>query len=402
MKLILKILLATSLIIQTLSAQQVGHLDESFGVGGKVLSTLSLSSMGTSACLQVDGKLIVAGGSFFGDFNQGLQVFLTRYLTTGEIDKGFGTDGVVFCAGHAGLPEVRVTLDSKILVGDLRLGRYMAQGKIDKDFDCKALPLLTKNWICDMYLQADEKILICFGTSDNVLMMRFEKNGKLDLTFGKKGKLEWALRGNIGAITTQPDGKIIVGGGTSNYDFIARLLVNGRLDSTFGKEGILKLEANKKLGLINDIKMLANGKILAAGIARVIDEKDDFGMVQCDANGTLDETFGTGGIVKTDLEGGADQLNAIVIQPNGQIIALGEDWNIPKNTSVFALIRYHPNGTIDKTFGKEGILRTDFAQNELQGIKQGILQPDGKIIAIGYSAKIGVIGRIALARYIVQ
>ncbi|HEU4833080.1 MAG TPA: hypothetical protein VFS90_01655 [Pyrinomonadaceae bacterium] len=115
----------------------------------------------------------------------------------------------------------------------------------------------------------------------------------------------------------------------------------------------------------------------------------------------LDPGFGTGGIVRTDFAGNIDQANAIAIQPNGQIVAAGSSFSNSKTVEDFIVARYNANGSLDKRFGKNGKITTDFFRN-VDSISAIAIQPDGQIIVAGFAQLGGNGGTprvFALARY---
>jgi uncharacterized delta-60 repeat protein len=117
--------------------------------------------------------------------------------------------------------------------------------------------------------------------------------------------------------------------------------------------------------------------------------------------GNLDPTFGTGGTVRTDFAGNIDQANAIAIQPNGQIVAAGSSFSNSKTVEDFIVARYNANGSLDKRFGKNGKVTTDFFRN-VDSISAIAIQPDGMIIVAGFAQLPGNGGNprvFALARY---
>ncbi|HEX6044158.1 MAG TPA: hypothetical protein VFZ22_06685 [Pyrinomonadaceae bacterium] len=119
------------------------------------------------------------------------------------------------------------------------------------------------------------------------------------------------------------------------------------------------------------------------------------------ATGSLDPTFGTRGIVRTDFAGNIDQANAVAIQPNGQIVAAGSSFSNSKTVEDFILARYNANGTLDKRFGKNGRITTDFFRN-VDSISAIAIQPDGLIVVAGFAQLAGAGGTprvFALARY---
>lgn len=117
--------------------------------------------------------------------------------------------------------------------------------------------------------------------------------------------------------------------------------------------------------------------------------------------GNLDPTFGTGGTVRTDFAGNIDQANAVVVQSNGQIIAAGSSFSNSKTVEDFIVARYNANGSLDKRFGKNGKITTDFFRN-VDSISAIAIQPDGRIIVAGVAQLPGNGSNprvFALARY---
>ncbi|HJP95099.1 MAG TPA: hypothetical protein VJ875_24270 [Pyrinomonadaceae bacterium] len=123
-------------------------------------------------------------------------------------------------------------------------------------------------------------------------------------------------------------------------------------------------------------------------------------QAQTTAN-NLDSTFGTSGIVRTDFAGNIDQANAVAIQPNGQIVAAGSSFSNSKTVEDFIVARYNANGSLDKRFGKNGKITTDFFRN-VDSISAIAIQPDGRIVVAGFAQLAGSGGTprvFALARY---
>jgi uncharacterized delta-60 repeat protein len=67
--------------------------------------------------------------------------------------------------------------------------------------------------------------------------------------------------------------------------------------------------------------------------------------------GDLDPSFGTGGLVTSDV-GAMSQANAVAVQTDGKIVAAGS--TTTANQPAFALARYNPDGSLDATFGTGG------------------------------------------------
>src|SRR5204863_2198540 len=114
---------------------------------------------------------------------------------------------------------------------------------------------------------------------------------------------------------------------------------------------------------------------------------------------TPDATFGNGGQVSTDFVGMEDDAFSVLIQPDGKIVAVGSA-NDPATFYDFAAARYLSNGTIDTTFGVDGKVRTDFGDRNFDRARSAALQADGKIVAAGFAiSQNGGVQSFAVARY---
>src|SRR5215813_11204941 len=98
------------------------------------------------------------------------------------------------------------------------------------------------------------------------------------------------------------------------------------------------------------------------------------------AAGDLDPTFGTGGMVTTDLKRSTDIANAVAIQADGKLVVVGTSYKQNDfSTEDFVVTRYNTNGTLDNTFGVGGKVRTDFPG--LAAVASAVvIQTDGKIV----------------------
>jgi uncharacterized delta-60 repeat protein len=126
--------------------------------------------------------------------------------------------------------------------------------------------------------------------------------------------------------------------------------------------------------------------------------------VRFQPDGHLDPTFGTGGLVTTTFpsESGSS-FSALVLQPDGRLVAAGVAATV-EGTQVFALARYEADGHLDPTFGTGGLVITSFGSGTLSWIDALVLQPDGRLVAGGTSDTVenGLIvgaANFALARY---
>ncbi len=185
-----------------------------------------------------------------------------------------------------------------------------------------------------------------------------------------------------------------------NQVFLSRVLsgvstapiVSGQPDPTFSDDGILthNLNGSGVTELIHGVAIQApNGKILVAGTAENPSFADwDFALARYNANGTLDTTFGSNGVVMTDFRGGNDHAYAVALQSDGKIVAVGSSQNTSGQNQSIALARYSANGVLDSSFGSSGtgkVIRrvgTDFNVDELNAVA---IDSSGRIVAAGRS-----------------
>ncbi len=125
-----------------------------------------------------------------------------------------------------------------------------------------------------------------------------------------------------------------------------------------------------------------DGKIVAAGYS-LNGIKSDFAIVRYNINGSVDNWFGTNGIVTTRVGNVNDYAQSVALQSDGKIVAAGYAYT--ETTPVFALVRYNTNGSLDNAFGTNGILTSSvgIAENYANAVA---VQSDGNIVAAGYSS----------------
>ncbi|HSE42162.1 MAG TPA: delta-60 repeat domain-containing protein [Acidobacteriota bacterium] len=221
--------------------------------------------------------------------------------------------------------------------------------------------------------------------------------GDPDPEFGSNGKIITQFsngHGSAHAIALQPDGKIIVAGFAvmSDSDFaLARYNHDGSPDTTFSNDGKVTKDFVGGPDAASAVAVQPDGKIIAVGTATTTTTSRDFAIVRYNINGTLDNNFGSGGIVMTDFGNTLDGAHAILVLPDAKILVGGGGAG-----NHFTLAQYNPDGSPDPTFGSNGYVTTPFAG--FSWINALALQPNGKIIAAGF-ANNGNNFDFALARY---
>ena len=141
---------------------------------------------------------------------------------------------------------------------------------------------------------------------------------------------------------------------------------------------------------------LPSGQFIQATGVTVAKHDDDIQVQRFNADGSLasaSPAFDYSGAAGVDQA--IDGAGAVAVQANGQAVVGGAHF---LSTSPFGLARVNPDGTLDTGFGSGGVLTTTFNGNE--AVEAVLIQPDGKIIAAGFSEN-NTTGQsfIALARY---
>jgi uncharacterized delta-60 repeat protein len=225
----------------------------------------------------------------------------------------------------------------------------------------------------------------------------------LDTTFGDGGRVSTAVGGGQGnAVVIQPSGGIVsagfrtVGAGT---DFaLTRHDPNGALDTSFGTNGIATTDVGGVRDQAHDAALTPDGGIIAAGETDAAGvQKQDFALVRYNPDGTLNTSFGNGGIVTTDISGRADIADAVAVQVDGKILAAGLAVGSSGVGTDFVLARYNPGGSLDTSFGTNGTVTIDFGVLSHDGATAIAIQPDGKIVVTGVAGE-----DIALVRYTID
>lgn len=216
--------------------------------------------------------------------------------------------------------------------------------------------------------------------------------GVLDNTFGTNGRTitDIVAEDNEGReLVIQSDGKIVVGGksstGTIDQFALIRYNTDGTLDNTYGSAGIVLTNVSMGNDVIRGLALQTDGKIVAVGYAGV--DNEYMATARYNTDGTLDNTFATNGIdslLIIDNPGTGDRSvpNDVRIQADGKIVVAGFVKNSVGNLK-FAVVRYNTDGTLDTGFGSGGkqIIVFGTGDAELESLE---IQPDGKIVIVGH------------------
>jgi uncharacterized delta-60 repeat protein len=379
----------------------------------------SLAGTYTDVKIQPADQKILAAGTV-----------LARYDSLGNLDAGYGAGGFSTTANAAGLvlqPDGKAVVSATSSLGYLGAGRFNSNGSLDTTFSADGWTSVNARpgyyqFSTGIGLQSKGQIVVGgFSASTQntlnraALMGGFKSNGSVNSGKGgfgdivhnqANGFLVNAFGGQFAtfdSIEVQPDNKIVAIGGfnavpsTAQQVLVARYTANGALDTTFNGSGytVLTLPGinyTSVLGYLSDrVAIQPDEKIVVLSNSQSIDLEYDMLVTRFSANGTLDTSFGGGtGYVRLDIDGAASQTTelgrAVILQPDGKIVAVGSVGATGQTKDTVLVARLNSNGTLDATFGAGGF-KTQVIAAGLEVSPGGAigvaLQSSGSIIVAG-------------------
>jgi uncharacterized delta-60 repeat protein len=336
-----------------------------------------------------------------------LVTFLFAQAQPGTLDPTFGDGGIVttsisdeYNIGRG----IAVQPDGKIVACgnagpssnyDLAVARYNTDGTLDASFGTDGTVLLATSAFKDfgygVVIQDDGKIVvggyIWNGSSSDVLVVRLNADGSLDNSFGTDGVVITDFGGSsevAEAIALQDDGKLLLAGYYNDKFMVLRYNTDGTLDNTYGSGGMATANVGVSVCYIQNVVLQDDGKLVAVGMGFNEVSYYAFAVARFNTDGSLDNTFADNGTKLLNVGDGNDFGSDVDIQSDGKIIVGGHSWiaNQPLLQYDFAAVRLNENGSIDETFGESGIAKTNlaFGGNYVSGVA---VQADDKIILSG-------------------
>jgi uncharacterized delta-60 repeat protein len=366
------------------------------------------------AATSIGAALLFSAGLFL--------VTVIALASPGGLDPSFNGTGAVitpFGTGQDTASAVIIQPDGKILaVGDtfgatrdFALTRYNTDGSLDSSFDGDGKVTTdfsnSSNAAYAAALQTDGKIIAAgnsVGARVAFALARYNQNGTLDTSFGVAGKVTTNVFNGCSdtayAVAVQADGKIVAAGttdcsgGSHSSLAVVRYDPDGSVDSSFGTNGGVAITFDIFVNVATAVVIQPDGKIVAAG-SSYSTSSGNFAVARFNPNGSLDTTFDGDGKVITDFGSPVSVTNdhayGMTIQADGNLVVAGY------SNSHFALARYSTDGSLDTSFGGTGKVITDFGG--IDEVAFGVtIEASGKIVAAGYSSD-GIIYSSALARY---
>jgi uncharacterized delta-60 repeat protein len=408
-----------------------GVLDPTFGSGGQVMTSFTnYDDEARAVVAQPDGKIVIAGVTTAAKSRTGSDFLVARYNADGSLDTGFGSGGHTVTDfsklnDRANAVALQPNTGGKILVAgyatmpngtaDSALARYNANGTLDTTFGNKGKVTTANGQIDSMVVDGSGRILVASVTNGDLTLARYTANGTLDTTFGSGGKLVTTLKvqGDQIQMALQTDGRIVVtstesGPTTGSTQFVtARFNTNGTLDSNYGTGGVVTTHVGSDDNS-GGVTIDGSGRILVAGWESGLDpdgvQRDGEYLLRYTPNGTLDGSFGTGGVVYLVNPSGLFDVRVagVAVQADGQIVTGGVFEDPAGQYSQISAIRVSTTGSLDIGYGTGGWASTPVgAYGPTRALT---LEPDGRLVLVGDAQPANAVNNhptdVALVRFL--
>lgn len=375
-------------ISTALSAQD--GFDETFGNNGTVLTDFGGTFTGRKVLRQSDGKLLMTGWFMNTNTSYDKKFLATRFDADGAIDSTFGDAGILKSEFESSAAALLANDYILVTSRSGSVSQFQPDGALDSTFGNNGMVNLYLNefwiaWVSTIEVQADGKILLAGGVNSEYpefsefSIASIHSSGIPDSTFGTNGVVvcdstNFLMR--VNDLVIQPDGKILAASTLfGSVPVVVRLYADGSLDESFGNGGVaLAVNGGNSYEGIS-VLLQSDDKILLAS--------SDGSLSRFSSDGILDSTFGNSGVVQ--ITGYFEINEPIALQEDGKILAGFEE------NDDFAIGRWMPDGNLDTTFGIDGIQQVDIWGYD--GCSSLLILPDGKIIAGGHSD-----GQLSLTR----
>lgn len=360
--------------------------------------------MAETTVVQADGKILVAGSA---GTPATYQMAVARYNEDGSLDTSFGNDGTLrfpvgsvksFVMDMAQQPDGKILLGGRTwdnVTGDFAVVRLNEDGSFDNTFGTNGVfRIETPETEASeaMALLDDGTILMVGYRDDNLAVAKINADGNMDTTFGVNG---WAVLTFDDAasygddLAIQDDGKIVISGfvlnGQNRFQVAAaRLNADGSVDNSFGTAGKVVFNVGDWNDFGEGIAIQNDGKILIGGHKWIsnIQQRHDLFVARLNTDGSFDTSYGNAGVATARLVDGANYANDMILQADGKPILMG--YTIFQGIIDMAMVRFDTDGNLDSTFDGDGMVSFDNQGRENYGYAID-LQADNKIILAGYS-----------------
>ncbi|MFK7785555.1 MAG: fibronectin type III domain-containing protein [Crocinitomicaceae bacterium] len=405
-------------------AQPAGSLDPTFGTGGKVVTSIENGSdQANGVALQADGKIVVAG--FSTSSITGKNFTCIRYNVDGSIDNTFGVSGSVTIDLQTGSEDVAndlaIQADGRIILAgysddgsnkNAALVRLDVNGTLDNTFGTNGIVITDfdnsqQDEIRVVKVNEITGNIIVGGTSliSNAvargIVARYLPNGSLDTNFDSNGIKILLVEANdnnrnisVEDLSVKSNGKISAVGWKLNLTttlayvyWIGRISSDGSMDLTFSTDGVVSWNEGNGSSRAYGMVLTSNDDIVLAG-SRSFSGSHNFRKLTVSSSGTIPATS-----TSYSFSGNVDIAYCAAEDMNGKFVMAGSSGTSLANN--FAVARTNANNSLDNSFDTDGKVTTSFNSNVNNECFDVLVQPDNKIVVVGYSGN-----DFAIARYL--
>jgi uncharacterized delta-60 repeat protein len=241
------------------------------------------------------------------------------------------------------------------------------------------------------FIVAGQRQSGCGATPNHFDVVHIRADGVVERYFDPGVFHNYTASGH--ALALQPDGKVVTAGRAStgsgvenrNIALTRHHIVDGTLDAGFGDGGEVTFDIDGDWDRLNSVAITDNGKIVAAGFATTTNDRD-FLILRFEPDGTLDTSFGSGGMVIHDFEGAEDRINDLSLMADGKIMVAGITTAAVDSSRRFTVARFLESGSLDGTFADNGVALIEFGSSGELDASGGAMEigPDRRIYLTGW------------------
>lgn len=384
---------------------QNGQLDTTFGDGGIVLIPFASGNNDLrSIDVQPDGRIVACGRVGSAPPSS----VILRLLPDGSLDSSFAGDGILIgpAAYDNEANEIRAMADGKLLVAgrsgsDMVLERYMSNGEPDSAFGTNGATITDFGSGSSVAFDLDIGLFgyittggsAVYGITDNYMTIANHDPDGYPLSDANFMVL--GLDATAATLAIQPtNGRAVMGGNADSDMAVARVYTGGGPDATFSGDGFLVDDLGGTWSIAREIKIDPLGRIVVCGHREVTPYSAWF-LYRLLSDGTPDPSFGVNGLVSFAPGTGDRYAYDMDLLPDGRI-AVGGFAPDGAPGRRFAIALFEPNGALVNSFGTNGLTTTPILSTcEARALA---VQADGRLLLAGYANGSGQYA-LAIARY---
>jgi len=404
----MKLLYAALILLtsQAAKAQFNGERDSTFGTNGEAtLNLFNQNNEFVAVRYGTDGKIYAAGNTSVGNT---VNIFLARFLASGDIDLNFGNNGKVLfdptLGGNAYVTDIQLDANNKIIIVGYAyasqqlkyqylVARFLSNGDQDFSFNQTSTILGGGNFddaFFSCHLETNGKIIAVGATSDgdgsNLTAMRFNANGSTDVGYGFNGQaiFDYASLEYFYTIHKQSNNLYYLVAQVSDVSRVMALDGTGNLINTFGTNGSVVLNMLNGFEInANKIKTSGNNVFVVGHAKNTQTNKLDVFVAKMNNTGVLQNNFAINGIFRADIAATKnDMATDIHFLANGTLLMSGNVQDAGNNIQMMNFM-LASDGSLISGYGTNG-LQTYPIQGSNDGTNVGMAtDANGKILMFG-------------------